>query len=484
MAKNNKRYMLVETTVLLSIFLISIVYVITNLNDILALAIGTLVFLCLFIGIKIFFLVIIMNNNSMIIKEEELLDRITDIVPGGCINFLLDEELTITYINKKFLEFTGYTKSEIKEVFVNKYLYMIDTNERDKVIDVLHQSEDESKSQIYYRQLCKDGDKKGVISMFHIFKNKKGEKKVHCLLIDPSKLKQVKLEKDVDAERYRIVAEQSESIIFDINILEQSIYLNSHFKEKFGYDVDKDFMKANLQHKLIHPDDLERFVQLGRFEDDYSEIEVRIKKIDGNYLWCKLRVSTIYDDNKTPIRLVGKVIDVDKSRREKSMLIEKTKIDIMSGFYNKVATENIINDEISQQKDNILAALLVIDIDNFKQINDKFGHIKGDEVLTHICNNIKPLFRSSDILGRVGGDEFVVFLKDLHSEEHAIKKAKDILESLENISLLGDEDASVSVSIGIAYYDKDGKDYKELFDKADKALYKAKNNGKKTFEIC
>lgn len=483
MAKNNKRYVLMETTIIITLIVFSIIYMLISLGNTLWLIIGVFVFLLLITAIRILFSILMLKNNQKGIRKEKLIDMVTNIIPGGCMEFSLDNELSIIEINDKFLKFTGYTKEEIENIFNNKYLSMIESSEREKVINVLrHQSTKQSKSQLYYKQLCKNGEKKGIINVFHIYENKKGGKNVHCFLIDPSHLKQIKLEKDIDNERYKIVAEQSESIIFDVDIADGSIYMNSHFKEKFGYQLDKKCLRSTLVEELIYPDDLQKFKDLENKHDEYNEIEIRIKKIDNNYIWCKLRVSTIFDEDQKPVRRIGKIIDVDNSRREKFMLIEKTKIDTMSGFYNKQATENIINDEITRLEKDTLSALLVMDIDNFKEINDKFGHIKGDEVLIEISNSVKPLFRSSDILGRVGGDEFVIFLKDLNTEDHATKKAQDILDAIKSI-VIGNKEYEVSVSIGIAFYDKDGSDYKELFDKADKALYKAKKKGKKTFEL-
>jgi diguanylate cyclase (GGDEF)-like protein len=194
-------------------------------------------------------------------------------------------------------------------------------------------------------------------------------------------------------------------------------------------------------------------------------------------------MSTVFDKEKNPIRVIGKIIDVDASRKEKQQLIEIAKRDVMTGLYNKLTTEKLISEELYKAEPNSLFAFLFYDIDNFKQINDDFGHIKGDYVLSKISENIKMIFRSSDIIGRVGGDEFVIFIKDLPSEDQALKKAKCVLDIINSNFNIEKDGFNISASIGVSFYNKDGVTYSQLLEKADIALYRSKREGKNTYTV-
>ena len=411
-------------------------------------------------------------------------DQLARFIRGGYIELSLDDNLTIKNCSSKLLELLGYTKKEFK-TYVKMSFYNIIAEEDRIYIENNFKKECKKKEpQLYFKLLCKDSSHMPGIDLINCSYNKLRRKlTVQNLLIDPSHLKHLELEKDIEAERYRVVAEQSDSIIFDYNIDDGTIFLNSNYEKKFGFPYFYgNFNELVFKEKLILEDDFKKIKALSIENKDYNEIEIRIKKFDGTYIWCKVRMSTIFNRNNKPVRLIGKIIDVDNSRREKQQLIEKTKRDIMTGLFNKHATETLISEELLGNPSS-LGALILFDIDNFKQINDIFGHIEGDKVLSRISEEIKKTFRASDIIGRIGGDEFIVYLKDLPAEAHAILKAQDILNIIKNLFSLSENGFSVSVSMGISFFNKDGDLYHTLFKKADIALYASKRRGKNTYTV-
>lgn len=169
---------------------------------------------------------------------------------------------------------------------------------------------------------------------------------------------------------------------------------------------------------------------------------------------------------------------VDEIVREKETLQIKTELDLMTGLYNKVTAEHLIGSMLAEN--NRLNAMMIIDIDNFKQVNDFEGHLVGDHTIRIIADLISGHFRKTDVVGRVGGDEFIVFMVDLPSEDLARSKADDLVTLLRykpNITL----PANVSISIGLAVTERRPYDYETVFQMADEALYTAKRNGKGRF---
>lgn len=125
-----------------------------------------------------------------------------------------------------------------------------------------------------------------------------------------------------------------------------------------------------------------------------------------------------------------------------------------------------------------MGALFMIDTDNFKQINDTEGHMIGDIVLTEMASGMKKIMRDSDVVGRIGGDEFTIFMKNISSVKDAEKKAEELLYMFRHLFQKEKSFLKVTCSIGIAIYPKDGTTFKEIYARADKALYQAKIIGK------
>ncbi|MEG2893247.1 MAG: diguanylate cyclase [Clostridium sp.] len=161
-------------------------------------------------------------------------------------------------------------------------------------------------------------------------------------------------------------------------------------------------------------------------------------------------------------------------------LQKKVEIDPLTGLYNKPTTKNAIIDFLSSEG-NGNHALFVIDIDDFKVVNDMYGHLVGDDLLKKVSSSIRDIFRDEDIVGRFGGDEFTVFMKNVPSREALINKANRLCNVLSQ-NFVGSY-GSISGSIGIATYPCNGNDYYTLFECADKAMYSAKRHGKNCFCI-
>ena len=123
-------------------------------------------------------------------------------------------------------------------------------------------------------------------------------------------------------------------------------------------------------------------------------------------------------------------------------------------------------------------ALLLLDLDNFKDINDTFGHMMGDEVLKHFAETLKKSVRTSDLVVRIGGDEFIVLLKDAGSRENVTNCVKKIVKRIMTEHYGANDDLDVEASIGVAVSPDDGGSFEELYEKADEALYRVKRGGK------
>lgn len=170
---------------------------------------------------------------------------------------------------------------------------------------------------------------------------------------------------------------------------------------------------------------------------------------------------------------IGKIKNAEKSKN----LQEKADTDLLTGLNNKLATERKIKEYMRDNPDS-LGMLFVLDIDNFKKINDTMGHAFGDEVLRTLGKHIGANFRITDIIGRTGGDEFMIFLKDLKDDAQTLREAEKLVKFFHGFQAGEYVKYSATASMGAAVFPAHGNDFETLYKSADKALYKAKERGK------
>jgi len=173
------------------------------------------------------------------------------------------------------------------------------------------------------------------------------------------------------------------------------------------------------------------------------------------------------------INIAGKVLNSKKQEQ----LEEKADTDLLTGLNNKLATERKIKEYI-EKNPRSRSMMFILDIDNFKKINDTMGHAFGDEVLRSLGQQIGLLFRASDIIGRVGGDEFFIFLKNITTDDSIRKEAKKVEDFFHDFKAGEYTKYSATASIGVAIFPEEGADFESLYKAADQALYKAKERGK------
>ena len=171
---------------------------------------------------------------------------------------------------------------------------------------------------------------------------------------------------------------------------------------------------------------------------------------------------------------------LEKKIQEVSDIKSKSRQDTLTGLWNRAYTEETVNRMI---ENGTPGALFMIDMDNFKAINDNYGHIAGDKVLKMFADTLRDFAGEEDILCRIGGDEFVAFVKDMTSKTELSNHAADIISDLcKKIKNCG-FDTNTSVSIGIAQTPEDGTEFNKLYNSADKALYYVKQNGKNSYHF-
>ncbi len=194
----------------------------------------------------------------------------------------------------------------------------------------------------------------------------------------------------------------------------------------------------------------------------------------------KINIETISKlDDEELEKLIGAA---NKIRDSRNNCRKDAETDPLTGLLNRASIEKLCRRQLAGISDDVFSALMIINLDYFKGVNDKLGQQIGDAVLHDFSEVLKRLFRPSDIVGRFAGDEFIVFLGGLPNEEIALQKARRILEAAANV-LIGVDHTKISASIGISVTPRHGKNYESLFNVAAKSVCKVKENGKNGISI-
>lgn len=208
--------------------------------------------------------------------------------------------------------------------------------------------------------------------------------------------------------------------------------------------------------------------------DTYMEKQKRfLRKNTSDMVFSLVVVIGIFFCTVVVVNVTGKF----RSNAKKKELEDKADTDLLTGLNNKLATERKIKDFMAHNP-NTQSLLFILDVDNFKKVNDTMGHAFGDEVLRSLGQQISCIFRATDIVGRVGGDEFMVFLKGIATEENILKEAAKVEAFFKNFQAGEYVKYKATASIGAAIYPQEGADFETLYKAADQGLYKAKKRGK------
>lgn len=248
--------------------------------------------------------------------------------------------------------------------------------------------------------------------------------------------------------------------------------------------VENDFENYAKNMGMIYPDDNDSFEQVCdnvRSGNDRAAFEIRFTEPgEDDYQWYRLKMKTITDEHNHNIRVIGKLENISDIKNAEKRLIDKAERDPLTKIYNKSTTKKLIKNYLRSDTKDTFDAFMIIDVDNFKQVNDTLGHLFGDSILVDLSQEMQELFRANDVVGRIGGDEFLVFLRGMKNKTHIEAKAGDVCKIFD-LLYAGEDGTKITGSLGIALYPQDGDTFDELYRKADLALYASKRAGKSCY---
>lgn len=417
------------------------------------------------------------------------LQILSDNIPGGMFSCRFDEKLTLLQMNKGFLSMLGYTQQDIEEKFQNSFWEMIEQRDREVTLaEVQRQMALGPDKELEYRMTCKDGRTIWVLDKGHLLHDEEGNQYFCCVLVDVTRSKELEEKLRLSLERHQIIMDQTTDILFEWDIQADTMIFSGNWEKKFGCPpVTQHVSRLFWQAPYILPEDQPLFTKLLsriRGGEHYAEEEIRIINGKQNAVWCRIRITGLTDKTGRAVRAVGAILDIDAEKKKAQNLMERAQRDMLTKLYNKGSSQEYIQAVLANNVPGKMAALMIIDLDNFKHMNDTMGHLFGDALLSEVAHSIQKQFRSEDIVGRVGGDEFLVFLGQIPNATLAEQKAVQVMKAIGEMAVQELTEVELSCSIGIAIYPECGQTYHELFQRADQALYRAKNQGKGRYCIA
>ncbi|RZI44606.1 EAL domain-containing protein [Herbaspirillum sp. HC18] len=293
----------------------------------------------------------------------------------------------------------------------------------------------------------------------------------------------------VSNERWKLAIEGTGDGVWDWDMRTNEVTYSSRWKQLLGYSDEEISSSFDEWHSRVHPADIEatdattQDCIVGKLPTFTNEHRLRHK--DGSWKWVLARAVVVArDENGQPLRMTGTITDISARKESDERIWHHANFDALTGLPNRRLFRDRLDQEVRKaHRTRLRAALLFIDLDRFKEVNDLLGHDAGDQLLMQAAQRLSGCVRESDTVARLGGDEFTVILAELDGVGHVEYIAQKILKALADAFQLGNEVAYVSGSIGITLYPADGATPEELIRNADQAMYAAKSGGRNQFSF-
>ncbi|MEN9757460.1 MAG: hypothetical protein RL755_1647 [Pseudomonadota bacterium] len=387
------------------------------------------------------------------------------------------------YFSDEVYRIFGITTDELEWNY-DKFLSFIKAADRDNVAATLvHARCVKGNYDMEYHIDCKNGVRKLIYQCIESHANENGE-----VIRMVSTLQDVTIQREMET-KIKLAAKVFDHVgdaIFVTNENNKITLINRVFTDITGYNIDDVLGKDP------------RFLSTAKQDDDFYaamwfEInthgtwkgEVWNQRKDGSVFPELLTITTIHNSKNEIVNYIGIFSDITLQKQATEQIEYLANYDGLTGLMNRMALQSAVeNVLVSVQKSQQLLALLFIDLDGFKAVNDTLGHAVGDEVLKSTAERLMKNVRGRDLVARLGGDEFVVVLVHLTDVSHIVPVADKLLNALHQTLTHQDQTLHVTPSMGISVYSDTCCDYAKLLSSADKAMYKAKENGKNNYQFA
>lgn len=417
------------------------------------------------------------RNTIQLLQESE--DRLQILIRYSSDIFVLVNENCIQYfITPIAYKLTGYTFEELRgsiervihpddlEKFYNSWTEMLSAP--NNVVRIEYRHIHLTKEYIWVEAVCQ---------------NYLDEPTVRSVVMNIRDISERKQTEELMKEAQTVFESSAEAImVTDSNGIIKIV--NPAFVKTTGYELNEIIgQKTSILRSGVHDDNFYRqlwhdLIHVGKWEG-----EVWNRKKDGQIFPEWQSITAVYDNFGKIIEYISQFVDITKRKRDEEEIYYRANYDLLTELPNRNLLIERMNLAFREAKqDESILAVLFIDLDHFKEVNDTLGHLYGDELLKKTSIRLKNIISEEDTVARQGGDEFVIILKNIQYESDAENIAKKIIQSISEPFELDGNNVLIGASIGITIYPKDGTDVLTLFRNADLAMYSAKLAGRNNYQ--
>lgn len=415
-----------------------------------------------------------MKSQSQLAATESEYRSLYDHNPDAI--FKIDLEGYITSGNRALEQLSGYTVNElIGEFFID----FVETKDKEEAKECLAQALNGELRDYRLNFLGKSGTLMGCLVKLTPIILDGRQTGIFVGVKDMRELDKLASKYIDSEEKFRIIAENVQDVIILLNDKQEYLYVSPSGKEIFEYD-----QQIGEKHPFlnIHPGDVvlleDRFQQAIKDKKSYK-VELKAMHVNKGWIWTELNGTPVFDDSGKFKYMLLIARDISLQKENVDQLEYYAYHDSLTGLPNRRFFTNRLQEILEQEeKTGEGFAVILLDIDDFKQINDNFGHETGDDVIQEFGSRLREVIDSEDFVARLGGDEFIALIANIHEEGQILEKVENIQQAIQASWSIDDYALNISASIGIAFSSISGSTATSVFKEADKAMYDAKNSGK------
>ncbi len=427
-------------------------------------------------------------QSSRTLDRARILDTLVDNLDGMAYRCLLDARWRMMFVSQGCLSLTGYGAEELVRDDGASWEAITHPEDRAWVRSQIHEAVRAGRRfALEYRIVTRGGQVKWVLERGIAVADEEGQTVIEGFMSDVTAQRETLQALQRAELRYRNIFEHASEGIFQTTPEGRYLAANPALARLYGYPSPQaliDSLSDIGRQLYVQPGRRERFRQLMAQQGEVLNFESEVYRADGSRIWISENAHAVRDAQGRLLYYEGTVQDISERRNYQAQLERQASHDQLTGLPNRMLLCDRIDQGLARAaRLGYFLAVVFIDLDGFKFINDSLGHAAGDELLREVATRLSGCVRHSDTVARLGGDEFVLVLNDHYRTQTVVLQLRRVLGEIARPLQLTGRTFQISASLGVALYPSDGDDTTTLLRHADMAMYAAKELGRNNFQF-